>query len=72
MRRRRIDPSDWAWEAAERAFTHFRHPPQVMRSGQSTGPRKMWICDVEGCQLVDFTLDLSPPLCYGGYSNRTK
>lgn len=71
-RKRRIDPQDIVWEEARRAELHLAHAPQVMRSGCSTPPIYMWVCDVPSCQMVSHTVITRPPICYGGYSTKTQ
>lgn len=69
MARSFLQPQDIAWEAARRAERRHPHPPETMRSGCSAPPRRMWICDV--CCAVDYSFNLTPTICYGGYSRST-
>ena len=64
---RRIEPHEYGWEFAKKIEKLVPHRPEAMRSGESTGPLKMWICNVPGCGRIERTITLDPPVCEGGY-----
>lgn len=69
-RRKQIEPQDIVWHMASWVESHERHPPTPMMSGCSTPPIRLWVCAFsEKCRNIAHTLDLTPPICYGGYSS---
>jgi hypothetical protein len=66
---KRYPPHDAPWRAAAAAERRHPHIPTPMRSGCSKPPTPMWICDL--CCVTERTLDLTPPICTGGFSRST-
>lgn len=70
----RVDADEFFWATLESVMSAdegvgpklWQHWPHRMRSGQSSGPIKYWVCDFWGtgthsCSTV-------APVCYGGHS----
>lgn len=75
MPKRRIAYHEISYEVAARVEARRAHEPTPMRSGQSTGPIRMWVCDRPKCGEVAWTYVAphTPPICAGGalFSFRT-
>lgn len=68
MGKRRIGLHEVVYERLSEAEQHAPHPPVEMRSGQSSGPVKMWVCHEIRCHEVTYTYgaSLEAPICRGG------
>ena len=61
---RTVTFDEYGWETAVQLEAKSEHGPWKMRSGQSRGPIRMWICDF--CQSYLHTIGTGPvPYCYG-------
>lgn len=75
-RHRNVSPNDYFWEQLcsimsrdeETPPTLYSHFPHQMRSGQSTGPLKYFICDA--CGRGEHSTTTFMPWCYGRLSER--
>ncbi len=64
----RLRPHDTAFTQAARVEAKEPHYPTEMRSGNSQGPIKMWVCGIPGCNSYEYTYSSphGPPECLGG------
>ena len=62
-----IQPHEVWLNTLQRVCKRGPHTPIAMRSGQSKGPIKMYICDI--CQTVEHSISYDAPVCAG--SSRT-
>lgn len=58
------DYLDASWREAMRAAKRSPHREMTMRSGESRGPLKLWLCDL--CRATARSLTNEPPTCTGG------
>jgi len=61
---RRDRPEDYGWAVAQWLLEGRKeHPERVMRSGQSKGPVKMYLCD--SCMITVTSTSSVAPVCAG-------
>ena len=68
MSRRRVALHELTYERLSEAEKRLPHPPIPMRSGNSHGPIKMWVCNQPFCEGIEYTYKAphTPPICFGG------
>jgi hypothetical protein len=68
LSRKRVGLHEVIYERLSEAEKRRPHAPSEMRSGNSKGPVKMWICHEKWCGEVQYTYggNLAPPSCDGG------
>lgn len=68
MAKPKIGLHEVGYERLSEAEKRRPHPPTTMKSGNSKGPVKMWICTRKWCESVEYTYGhaLTPPTCFGG------
>ena len=61
-----MGPQDYGWFLLERARERKAHPATRMRSGNSLGPIRMFVCD--RCSAIQYVYHASDPVpvCCGG------
>jgi hypothetical protein len=58
---------EYGYEMLRRAETRRPHKRLLMRSGQSKGPIKMWVCNQPYCESYTYTYTShATPYCEGG------
>jgi len=63
----RKNPHEIAYTTATRVEAKEPHRPEEMRSGNSVGPIRMWICAVPKCNQYSYTYSShQTPVCEGG------
>ncbi len=68
MSKKKIGLHEVVYERLAEAEKRQPHPPREMRSGNSKGPVKMWVCNELWCEGVAYTYvpPHTPPICHGG------
>ena len=68
MAKRYVAYHEVAYEALSRAETRRPHEPTEMRSGNSHGPVKMYVCDRPNCGGIEYVYGEKReiPVCFGG------
>lgn len=68
MSRKKIGLHEVAYERLSEAEKRRPHPPIPMKSGNSKGPIKMWVCHEVHCQQIEYSYVAPhrPPICTGG------
>lgn len=67
MAKRIVGLQDVGFEMLMKAETKQAHPPLLMRSGQSHGPIRMWVCNEPFCESYEYTYGShATPTCFGG------
>ena len=68
MPRTRVAYHEVSFEVAARLERREAHEPTLMRSGNSKGPVKMYVCDRPRCggYAYTYTASAGTPVCHGG------
>lgn len=67
MSKSRVALHEVSYERLSEAEKRLPHLPTPMRSGNSKGPVKMWVCDLPMCGGVEYTYSSrQTPVCEGG------
>ena len=68
MARTRVAYHEVSFEVAARLERREAHEPTLMRSGNSKGPVKMYVCDRPRCgeYAYTYTASAGTPVCHGG------